>query len=452
MYPQTLVDIAMVIGEISNRDDLVSQVIVDSREATANCLFFALPGSKVDGHQFVDRVLAQGGFAVVKHGFGNDDRLLSVDDPLVALQQLAHHQLTMSQIPVVAVTGSNGKTSTKDLIAAVLSKKFKVHKTQGNYNNQLGLPLTILNLEPEHQIIVLEMGMRGLGEIKELAQIAPPDVAVITNVGPVHLELLGTIDNIAKAKGEILAELLPNGLAILNGDDHLIKNYCVTDKSTIYFGMDDFNHLQATNIKIDQNGCPEYSCQWQEQSASVKLRLPGEHQVYNSLAAIGVGLHFGINLAECIASLQQVDSLSAMRLMIEYGRDNIKIINDAYNASPASMESALKTQAQIVNQGRKVAVLGDMLELGTLTESAHYQIGKSAAKVCDYLIFIGQYSHFMKKGALEAGFSPSQIRIYETTSSLVPDVQHLFQAQDLVLVKASRGVALEAIVTELKER
>lgn len=451
MYPLSLSQVASDLQLQSSSKDIISKVIIDSREAEPNCLFFALKGTKVDGHNYVKQVIDQGGFAVVKGGFGSGERILNVPEPLLALQQLAAAHLKRISIPIVAITGSNGKTTTKDLTAAVLSSKFNVHKTQGNFNNALGLPLTIMELEPHHQIIVLEMGMRGLGQIKSLAKIAPPDVAVITNVGPVHLEVLKSIENITKAKAEILSELKHDGTAILNGDDQLVRRHCITNRNKLYFGSEKANKLCATDIDLDHDGNPSYTAHWCDQSFPVKLNIPGKHNVYNSLAAIGVGLQFGIDFQECIANLKYV-SLSEMRLTIESGKNEVRIINDVYNASLASMSSSLDTLKHIRATGRKIAVLGDMLELGVLTEEAHGQIGFQAANICDFLIFVGQYAHFLKKGALEAGFPSTNIRIYETTKSLIENIDQLIQPNDLVLVKASRGVALEQVVTELKER
>lgn len=451
MYPLSLSQVASDLNLQSPRNDIISKVIIDSRESEPNCLFFALRGTKVDGHKFVNQVIDHGGFAVVRQGFGSGDRILNVPDPLLALQELAKAHLKRISIPIVAITGSNGKTTTKDLTAAVLSSKFDVHKTQGNFNNELGLPLTIMGLEPHHQIIVLEMGMRGLGEIKQLAMIAPPDVAVITNIGPVHLEVLKSIENIAKAKSEILTELKPSGAAILNGDDQLVRKHCTTNRDKLYFGSGFDNTLRATDIKMDQKGIPSYIGHWHDQSQLVKLNIPGKHNVYNSLAAIGVGLKFGIDFQDCIANLKHVQ-LSEMRLTVEPGRDGTFIINDTYNASPASMLASLDTMDQIRTDGRKVAILGDMLELGALTEESHAQIGAYAANVSDSLAFVGQYAHYFKKGAVEAGFSPSKIRIYDTAKSLIENINQLIEPNDLVLVKASRGVALEQVVAELKER
>ncbi|NLM26411.1 MAG: UDP-N-acetylmuramoyl-tripeptide--D-alanyl-D-alanine ligase [Firmicutes bacterium] len=451
MYPLTFAQVASILGLESNNQSLISKVIIDSRQAKPGSLFFALPGTHVDGHQYVPDVLAKGGFAVVKTEYGSGEGILPVSDPLLALQQLAAEYLKQHPVPVIAVTGSNGKTTTKDLIAQVLSKKFVVHKTKGNFNNELGLPLTILELEPEHEIMVLEMGMRGLGEIAALAELAPPDVAVITNVGPVHLELLGSLENVAQAKTELLEKLSPEGLAILNGDDSLLRLHSYKAPLVWFFGEQADNQLQASNINIDQNGLASFTCHWQEQKVFVKLSVPGKHNVLNSLAAIAVGLHFGISLADCAAGLKDAN-LTEMRLEVIEGPRGVKIINDAYNASPASMAAALDTVKSMASEGRKVAILGDMFELGSVAEQAHQELGRLASQACDYLIYVGSYAALVKKGAEDEGLSPADIHIYSQVSDLIQNLEKLIADQDLVLVKASRGMALEQVVDALLER
>ena len=450
MFPLTFAEAAAVLGQHSTDQTRIEKVIIDSRQAAAGSLFFALQGSKTDGHHFVDAVLEAGGYAVVKRGWRQDRRIIAVDDPLAALQKLAQAHLAKIGIPVVAITGSNGKTTTKDFTAAVLGAKYKVSKTQGNYNNEIGLPLTIMSIEPWHEITVLEMGMRALGEIRHLTEIAPPQVAVITNVFPVHLELLGSVGNIAEAKAEILLGLA-GGSAVLNGDDSLVRRHACKAKHVLFYGTDTGNQLRAENIAVDSQGTVSYDLRWNDQAYRVELPVPGVHNVYNSLAAIGVGIQFGIPISIAIEALPQAE-LSGMRLEIEHSADGVMIINDAYNASPASMQAALTTMEQISGSRRRVAVLGDMYELGPISDLAHEEVGAFAAEVCDELVFVGKYAHLMYKGACSAGFSPSRIRIYAAVEQLLPELSQLVEKQDLVLVKASRVVALEQVVAALKER
>lgn len=451
MYPLTFSQVASYLGLESSDMTRITQVIIDSRVAKVGSLFFALPGSKTDGHKFVPQVLEQGGFAIVKKGYGAHQGILEVDNPLLALQQLAQGHLKQIGLPVVAVTGSNGKTTTKDLVAQVLSKKFSVHKTEDNFNNEIGLPLTIMGLKQEHQIVVLEMGMRGLGEIQALTKIAPPNIGVITNVGPAHLELLGSLENIAEAKTELLHSLPPEGLGILNGDDCLLGKHSYKAPKVLFFGAGKHNQLRASHIQVDQEGIASFVCHWQEEQALVRLAVPGKHNVYNSLAAIAVGLEYGISLTECIASLKQAN-VTKMRLEVKRSISGIKIIDDAYNASPASMGVALDTLKSIEDGRRKVAVLGDMFELGEFSEAAHFELGKSASKVCDLLFCVGSYASIVKKGAEAGGLAADQIVTYTTVAELLSVLDDYVCKDDLVLVKASRGMALEQVIDVLLER
>ncbi len=450
MRPITLKQIANYLGEISSNDQLVYKVIIDSRQAQQNSLFFALEGENVDGHQYVTDVLDMDGFAVVKRGFGSGERIIEVDDPILALQQLARCYLEQFDIPVIGVTGSNGKTTTKDLIAGVLSTHWRVHKTEGNFNNELGLPLTVLSLEPFHQAIVLEMGMRGLGQIRQLTSIAPLDVAVITNIGPVHMELLGSLERIAQAKGEILGGLKPNGLAVLNGDDPLIqKQMSGVSIPVLYYGKGVNNELRPIKERIGEDGHVQYTCLWRGQHTEVVLPIPGLHNVYNSLAAIGIGLTYGLTLAQCAEQLKNV-SVSKMRMEIVNGRDGIRLINDAYNASPVSMRAALETIAVMECANRRVAILGDMLELGEISVQAHQEMGAYAAARFDQLIFVGRHSKDFLQGASALGVSSADIGVYLTVEELIINIDRHVQPEDLVLVKASRAVALERVVEALE--
>ena len=450
MFPLTFAEAAAVLGQHSTDQTRIEKVIIDSRQAAAGSLFFALQGSKTDGHHFVDAVLEAGGYAVVKRGWRQDRRIIAVDDPLAALQKLAQAHLAKIGIPVVAITGSNGKTTTKDFTAAVLGAKYKVSKTQGNYNNEIGLPLTIMSIEPWHEITVLEMGMRALGEIRHLTEIAPPQVAVITNVFPVHLELLGSVGNIAEAKDEILLGLKPGGSAVLNGDDSLVRRHACKAKHVLFYGTDTGNQLRAENIAVDSQGTVSYDLRWNDQAYRVELPVPGVHNVYNSLAAIGVGIQFGIPISIAIEALPQAE-LSGMRLEIEHSADGVMIINDAYNASPASMQAALTTMEQISGSGAELLFWATCMNWGQYPIWLMKKWG-FAAEVCDELVFVGKYAHLMYKGACSAGFSPSRIRIYAAVEQLLPELSQLVEKQDLVLVKASRVVALEQVVAALKER
>lgn len=441
MRPLTLAQIAAFTGGQTLGSGLVHNVVIDSRLAKKGSLFVALPGEKVDGHQFVSDVIAQGGFALVKHGAYLGSGVVEVSDPLTALQDLAQAYLREYPVPVIAVTGSNGKTSTKDMITQVLRTQYVVHATEGNHNNEIGVPLTVLGLEEHHQILVAEMGMRGLGQIKRLTEICPPNYGVITNIGPVHLELLGSMGNIAQAKGELLEALDIQGAAILNGDDPSVRGQARAYKGkTVYYGLDVANDLVARGIGTDVEGRPAFVVSHGENEVKVRLAVPGVHNVWNACAALAVGLQFNISLEKATPALKEL-ALSSMRLEVQRSPEGVIIVNDSYNASPASMKGALDTLAHMYCSGTRVAILGDMLELGALSNQAHLEAGRDAADCAERLIFIGEFAELMKEGA-------GRGEIFDSVNQLLQSDLN-FKEGDLVLVKASRGLHFERIVETL---
>ncbi|NMB00104.1 MAG: UDP-N-acetylmuramoyl-tripeptide--D-alanyl-D-alanine ligase [Firmicutes bacterium] len=420
---------------------IVDNVVIDSREARSGSLFFALPGERVDGHQFVSDVLELGGFAVVKDGAHEGPGVIHVPDPQAALQDLAQAYLQEHRIPVVAVTGSNGKTSTKDMIAQVLSTQYRVHATAGNFNNEIGVPLTILGLEEDHQILVVEMGMRGLGQIKRLTEICPPDYGIITNIGPVHLEALGGMGNVAQAKGELLDAMDEAGVAILNGDDPSVRGQARSFKGEIvYYGLDAANHLVARGIKLDAEGRPSCYVRFEEDEVVLSLAVPGVHNVWNACAALAVGLQFDVSLEQGAKALEEL-AISAMRLEVRRSSDGVIVVNDSYNASPASMKGALDTLAHMYCSGQRVAILGTMLELGEIAEEAHLEVGRHAGESAERLFFIGELAEVMRQGAGRGD-------VYSTVEDFLSN-EPQFQEGDLVLVKASRSLQFERIVEKL---
>lgn len=421
---------------------VVKNVVIDSREAESGSLFIALPGERVDGHDFVQDVLEIGGFAVVKEGFYDVPGVIQVPDPLVALQDLAQAYLCEFRVPVIAVTGSNGKTSTKDMIAQVLRTKYKLHATQGNLNNEIGVPLTILGLDEEDEILVVEMGMRGLGQIARLAEICPPDYGLITNIGPVHLEALGGMGNVAQAKGELLEAMDASGIAILNGDDPSVRGQARSFKGEVlYYGLDVSNQLVARGIKTDRDGCPSCIVNYEDKEIKLSLAVPGVHNVWNALAALAVGLKFGVSLEEGAKALEEL-AISAMRLEVRRSANGVIVVNDSYNASPASMKGALDTLAHMYCSGQRVAILGTMLELGGMAEEAHLEVGRHAAESANRLIFIGEAAEIMQQGA-------GRGEVYSTIDEFLTSNPLQFEDGDLVLVKASRSLQFERIAEEL---
>ncbi len=441
MRPLTLEQIAVFSGGQAIGTGIVNQVTIDSRLATPGSLFVALAGEKRDGHEFVSEVLAKGGFAMVKKGSYEKPGVILVDDPLLALQNLATAYLAEYRLPVVAVTGSNGKTSTKDMISQVLRSRYSVRCTQGNYNNEIGVPLTVLGLEEDHEILVAEMGMRGLGQITRLTEICPPDFGVITNIGPVHLELLGSMGNVAQAKGELLQALGPEGTAILNGDDPSVRGQARSFKGNVtYYGLDVANDLVASGIAVDLEGRPSFNVCYDQEQVTVKLVVPGVHNVWNACAALAVGLQFGVSLEMGAKALEHL-TLSAMRLEVQRNPRGVVILNDSYNASPSSMKVALDTLAHMYCSGERIAILCDMLELGDISDQAHAEIGAYAKKSATKLIFIGEHASHMRRGA-GTGQIYSSVQDFLRTDLGVAE-------GDLILIKASRSLQFEQIVDEL---
>lgn len=451
----------------------VCGVSIDSRKVQKGDIFFALPGEKTDGHAFVKSALQAGAVgAVVKHWPDNLDKsrlkeeadgvndlkstggplIIQVDDGLKALQTLASWYRKQFSIPVIGVTGSTGKTTTKDLIAAALSKRLSVLKTEGNYNNELGVPLTLLNLSDEHQAAVVEMAMRGQGEIAELCSIATPTMGVITNIGKTHQELLGTQENIALAKGELLESLLQvEGWAVLNNDDSwqhfLRKRY--NDLKTINYSIKQSATIYARNIQLHGLIGSTFQVQLPQVEGEIQVPVPGLHNVYNTLAALGVGWLLGLHLEEMAAGLADIQ-LSSMRLEIKNGYRETTLINDTYNANPDSMRSALEVLS-IAGGKRKVAILGDMYELGDYTEAGHLEVGKEVAKKeISLLVTVGKLAEGIAKGARKAGLADERVKAVWDKESAIKIVKEYLEPGDVVLVKGSRGMRMEDIIKFLQ--
>ncbi|MGE5559518.1 MAG: UDP-N-acetylmuramoyl-tripeptide--D-alanyl-D-alanine ligase [Chloroflexota bacterium] len=454
-------DAAKVVGGgiIGDADATFLGGAADSRIVRPGQLFVALPGERVDGHAFVESAFAAGATvalvsrppATVPAG----KAAIVVPDSLAALIALGKWQLTEHPLRIVAVTGSVGKTTTKDLIAAALSTHFKVLSNEGNLNSEVGLPLTLLRLEPEHELAVLEMGMRGKGQIAQLCGIAPPNVAVLTNILEVHLELLGTIENIAAAKAELLAALPPDGIAVLNADDPRVRAFAGRyGGMTILYGTSETADVMATDILSEPSGSTFSVVVSGERLApartEIPLPVPGKHNVLNAVAAVAVGLALGVPIERLRDGLENARP-SAMRLET-FALGNRTIINDAYNASPASMRAALNVLRDLAG-GRKVAVLGNMLELGPLAREWHRDIGAAVAEIgCDVLITVGDLAAFIADGAMSAGLAADAVTTCSTNQEAIAALDRLMQEHDTILIKGSRGMQMEDIVAALKKR
>lgn len=430
-------------------------VCTDTRQISAGDLFIALIGDKFDAHDFIDKAISGGATGVVVSrpvdtGLWSGTVIL-VDDTLKALQELARFNRRHFHGLVVGVTGSNGKTTTKDLIASVLQQKFVTLKTEGNFNNHIGLPLTLLKLDNTFGAVILEMGMRGLGEIDLLAGIAKPDGVVITNIGETHIERLGSISNIAKAKGEILDHVSETGFAILNGDDPLVRQQSARCRGrVIYYGMQIDTGIQANDINTGNGKTQHFNVKTPVGRTDISLPLPGRHNVLNSLAAIGVGLEAGISLPDIKKGLE-IATFTAMRLEITEGK-KATIINDTYNASPASVKAALQILADLGKGRRKVAILGDMYELGGRSSEGHREVGLEAAALkVDVLITVGKLANEIALGATLSDRPPAEIICLNTNAEAQIHLKKIILPGDVVLVKGSRGMKLEEIVAGLIE-
>lgn len=432
--------------------EIIAEVSTDTRTSANGALFFALPGEQYDGHDFLEQAVAKGAAAIViskgellEKYKKTGANVVLVEDTLVALQRLANWHRQKFTIPVIGITGSNGKTTTKDMVAAVLEEKFSVLKTEENYNNELGLSLTLLKLLPEHKACVLEMGMRGLGEIDALCQIANPTAGIITNIGVTHYELLGSVENIAKAKGELLEHIPASGFALLNGEDawsHRLSSLC--RGKVLFYGFNDQAQIRATNISTSSIKS-SFTLEAFDKQIRIEMPLPGEHNVLNALSAAGVGLQLGLSLTQVARGLAKV-KLSAMRLARLAGIKNTTIINDAYNANPTSTKASLQVLAD-TKGGRKIAVLGDMRELGAIEEKSHFQIGEAVVSLgIDYLITVGKLAKHMALGALAAGMPKECVMAFDENDGAKRFLHKLLVTGDVVLVKGSRAVKMEEIV------
>ncbi len=423
-------------------------ICTDTRSIADKDLFVALSGERFDGHDFVDIAVQNGasGVLVSKPVESVGTTVIKVDDTLSALQKLANFHRRRFAMPIIAVTGSNGKTTTKDMLAAILNVSMPTLKTAGNFNNEIGLPLTLLELRKEHRAAVVEMGMRGRGEIAELAKIAEPTGGIVTNVGETHLELLGTIENITAAKRELPEAILPSGFCVLNGDD---KNVSAMRHNVecriIDFGIREQCAVRASDIKAFADRT-EFVCTCHAEKFSIALPTQGRHNIYNALAAIAAAHELGIGAKEIVEGLSTFHSGAMRQNIINLGY--CMVIDDVYNASPLSMAAALDVLGQM-DTGRRVAILGDMLELGTAAIEAHKRVGNQCAEQgVELLITVGELAEHIAVAAQLAGIK--QVLHCNNTDEAASELINRLCRNDIVLVKGSRGMKMEEIVAALQ--
>jgi len=448
-------DNARFFGNSAQLTQRPAGLSTDSRRCGAGEIFVALRGEKFDGHQFVAQVLTAGALAaVVEKGWYASQKKASgnfivVVDTLLALQQIGRAIRRRWGKTVLAITGSNGKTTTKELVASVLAQNKSAHKTAGNLNNHIGVPLTLAELSHGHDIAVIEMGMNHDGEIARLCEIAEPNYGLITNVGRAHIEFFKTLDGVAKAKGELFAYLRARGgIAFLNADDPKLRTVLPSGAKAITYGLQQPAQVPGKIVSVDENGCVILA--WRNKN--IHLTIPGAHNAGNALAAIAVGEHFGVAPEKIRLALESAPPMTKrmqiLRLKSPFGRGELTIINDAYNANPESMRAALEFLAAmpIRVSGRRIAVLGDMLELGEAASSAHEEIGLMIRELSIHAVFA--YGPNMRHLVAAIG-ETKWAEHFENKLRLCEEVGRSIRPDDVILLKGSRGMAMEEVVEKL---
>ncbi len=448
-------------GELiqGNKEEECKNYSKDTRTIQEGDTYIALKGENFDGNLFWEQALEKGASTVIISELDETPRkiekyknknIIKVKDTNQALYEIAKEKRNRYTIPVIAITGSVGKTSTKDIVASVVSKKYKTLKTQGNNNNNIGLPFTILKLQDE-EAMVLEMGMNHLGEIKLLSDIAKPDICVITNIGTSHIGNLGSRENILKAKLEIL-EGAKNPTIILNNDNDLLHKWQEEnqkDKIIKTYGIQEPSKVRASNIQREENSS-KFTCLLEKESIPIKVPVGGEHFILNALCAVCVGKVLNIEKEKIQEGIQEFE-LTKKRMDISILENGIEIINDAYNASLESMKASLNYLAQY-KKGRKIAVLGDMLELGEYTEQIHCEVGKEVYKnQISQLVIKGENAKYIAKQAEKEGMAKENIYEGKTKEEIIHILKKIAKPNDIILCKASNSMKFFEIAEELKK-
>jgi UDP-N-acetylmuramoyl-tripeptide--D-alanyl-D-alanine ligase len=426
----------------------VAGVSTDSRTVRPGDLFFAIRGESFDGHEYVEDAFAKGACAAVVSearvagGGPNGGPRLFVDDTVEALLRLSGWYRGRFDVPVVAITGSNGKTTTKDMAASVLSRHYRTTKTRGNYNNHIGVPLTLFGIESEHEVAVVEMGMNHPGEIARLAEAARPSVGVVTNVSEAHMETMHDVDTIASAKAELIEALPADGVAVLNWDDERVRAMWTRGPANVMtFGLSPDAEVRATDVEAGAEGVSFELAD----GGRVELPVPGRHNVMNALAAIAVGRAMGVPDDDAIAGLAEFE-MSPMRMSVS-SVGGMTVINDAYNCNPGSLKAALEVLVDAAGDRTAAAALGDMLELGDTSEESHREAGVRAAELgVDRLYLFGTEVSALAAGAVDAGMPSSRVNVYESKTALVETIRKELDELAVLLVKGSRGMRMEEVV------
>jgi UDP-N-acetylmuramoyl-tripeptide--D-alanyl-D-alanine ligase len=462
--------VALTGETVSAYPQEISGAVIDSRLVKPGMLFVALPGENTDGHQYVDEALAKGALAaLIDKEIDVDSPLIDlrhkrfpdslsiqppfcllVEDALGALQTVAREWRTKVDIRVIGVTGSVGKSTSKEVIGEVLQKRYRTVRNPGNLNNEIGLPLSLLSMSDAHERAVFEMGFYIPKEIQFLCEIALPQVGVVTNISQVHLERAGTMEAIVAGKSELVEALppAPEGVAILNHDDLAVRGMAEkTQAKVFYYGLTEQADLWASDIEgLGLDGI-RFVFHYQNESIYVRVPMLGRHSVHTALRAAAVGLIEGLTWEEIVNGLQSTES--QLRLVAVQGPRGSLILDDTYNAAPPSVIAALNLLEDL--EGHRVAVLGDMLELGEFEEQGHRMVGARAAQVVDELVTIGEKAQWIGEEALRAGLPKARVRSVESREQVVEHLRDRIGEEDVVLIKGSRSLRLDLIVSELEE-
>lgn len=453
--------VEVIGGQLLAGDEntMVNGLAIDSRDVGPGSAFVAFAGAHADGHEFIPAALAAGARAIVVtrddesiremivRSRRHDVALVLGADATGVVQDLAAYHRERLLCPVVAVTGSTGKTTTKDFLRSVLGTKMRVVATEGNMNNELGVPLTIMRAGADTGVLIVEMAMRGPGQITRLVQIARPTAGLVTNVGVSHIEVLGSEEAIASAKGELVEAVPESGRVFLNADDSWSAILASRARGAVTtYGVGADADVRASEITLSEKGTPVFQLCAEQGGMGVELPIPGRHNVYNALAAAAVGLYLEVSLEDVVSGLRGA-TFTAMRMEVFQTASRVTVVNDAYNANPTSMRAALDALVDLPAEGKRIAVLGDMAELGSLEELAHFRMGEYAAGLkIDALVTVGPRASRIADGAIAAGMTADRVRPCATAEEASEVLDDLLAPGDVVLVKASRVMGLEQVV------
>jgi len=440
------------VGDPEILNEEIPGFSINSKTINPREAFIAIKGERFDAHNFIFDVLKKGNNnCIVSRDWFKAQNIADlqgnfflVSDTLFALQEISHYYRLKFQIPIIALTGSNGKTTTKEMIATVLAKKYNILKTEGNLNNHIGLPLTLFNLNRQHEIAITEMGTNSKGEIARLAEIGSPTHGLITNIGPAHLEFFKTLEGVSEAKRELWQNLEKNGeVVFINVDDPFLRKNIPQVKKNVTYGFENKADIQGKFIRINKKGQAVFKVA----DIEFSLKIAGIHNIYNALAAIAIGLNFDLNWAQIKSALESFSGADKRMEIIE--KRGIIIINDTYNSNPESAKKALLTLSQMETNGKRIAVLGDMFELGENGKREHETVGEyvSSLKNINLLLTHGPLSEFTDRQAKKTGIANSLF--YSDKEQLINYLKSVIEKGDLILIKGSRGMMMEEVTNNL---